>query len=121
MTNATNRIVLDCAHTDTCLPDYWNGHHLPHVCIPVYKGMHLTDVRDMLRSELKQGAVAGSDERTRDDSGDIGDKWFKAAHAAVNRIKPATKGKRRLFGELEESDDEDFSVYAYFVFVDRDE
>lgn len=25
------KIKLECSHVDTCLPDYWSGHHLPHV------------------------------------------------------------------------------------------
>jgi hypothetical protein len=30
---------FDIIHADTCLPDYWSGHHLPHVQIPVFNGM----------------------------------------------------------------------------------
>ena len=109
--------VLECLHVDTCLPDYFGGHHLPWVCIPVCRPMSLADIKSAIRSELNQGAIGGSDERTRDDSGDIGDSWFYRAHAAVNRIKPSTKGKRRFFKDISmpESEDDD-SVYAYFVF-----
>lgn len=32
---------LECCHADTCLPDYWSGHHLPHVQIAVWRGMTL--------------------------------------------------------------------------------
>lgn len=117
------RIKLTCAHVDTCLPDYWSGHHLAHISVPVYKGMSLKDLRDALHSEISQGAVCGSDDRTRDDSGEIGDAWYKAAHAAINRdVKPAKKGARKLFKDLEESNDSDYcdSVYAYFVFIDEE-
>jgi len=113
--------TLECLHADTCLPDYWGGHHLPHVQIPVYPGMTLKEIKAELHSELNQGAVGGSDERTRDDSGPVGDLWFKKAHAAVNRLKPATKGQRTFFTDLEEpSDDDDTnSVYAFFVFQEQ--
>lgn len=114
---------LECAHADTCLPDYWGGHHAAHIQVPVYKGMHLSELKSALHSELNQGAVMGSDERTFDNSGAIGDAWYKRAHAAINRIKPAVKGKRRLFEDLEESsaaDDGCATVYAYFVFIDKE-
>lgn len=110
---------LECAHADTCLSCYWGGHHLPHVQVPVYKGMHLSELKRQLHDEIAQGAIAGNDPIVRDDSGPEGDKWFAKAHAAINRIRPATKGKRRLFEDLEEVDPEDESiesVYAFFVF-----
>lgn len=118
-----SKIKLEACHADTCLPDFWSGHHLPHVQIPVYNGMTLKAIKEELHFELNQGAVAGNDERTRDDSGEEGDKWFKAAHAAVNRISPQKKGQRRFFTDLEESEDDDDcgeSVYAFFVFVEED-
>lgn len=114
-----SRIVLECAHVDTCLSDFWGGHHLAHVQIPATRGMTLAEVKRQLHSELNQGAVAGNDERTRDGSGEEGDAWYKAAHAAVNKIKPAVKGTRRVFMDLEETPEDDDcgeTVWAYFVF-----
>ena len=107
---------LECKHADTCLPDYWSGHHLAHVQIPVYQRMTLKMIKEELHSELNQGAIAGNEPLTQDDSGPDGDKWFKAAHAAVNRIKPATKGQRSFFNDLEEPDEDSETVYAFFVF-----
>lgn len=109
---------LECLHADTCLPDYWCGHHKAHISIAVYPGMSLKDIKQSLHSELNQGAVCGSDDRTRDDSGDVGDVWFKRAHAAVNKMTPSIKGKRRFFTDLEHAEDESESVYAYFLFED---
>jgi len=114
-----NNSKLICAHADTCLSCYWGGHHLPHIQVPVHRGMHLSELRAALHSELNEGAVAGNDPRTRDDSGVEGDVWYMRAHAAVNRIRPAIKGKRRMFEDLEQVDSEDDSVepvYAFFVF-----
>lgn len=122
-------IKFECCHADTCLPDYWSGHHLPHVQIPVYRGMTLKDVKSALRSELSQGAVMGSTDNARLLSADMvrpdeekqADQVTRAAYAAVNRIRLADKRKRKLFMDLEEStdDDDDYgeSVYAFFVFV----
>lgn len=115
--------ALVCVHVDTCLDCYWSGHPKAHVQIPVYKGMHIGDVKLALHNELNQGYVMGDDKRTGDDSGDAGDKWYKAAHAAVNRLKPAIKGKRRMFESLDkvsEDDDTVETVYAYFIFVDKE-
>ena len=123
-------IKFECCHADTCLPDYWSGHHLPHVQIPVYRGMTLKDVKSALRSELSQGAVMGSTDNARMLSADMvredevkqADRVTRAAYAAVNRIRLADKRKRKLFMDLEESTDDDDddcgeSVYAFFVFV----
>lgn len=114
--------ALEIVHVDTCLSCFWSGHHAAHIQIPVEKGMHFAVVKELLHDELTQGCVMGNDERTRDDSGDIGDKWYKKAHAAVNRLKPAVKGKRRMFNDLEETTDDDNceTVYAYFVFIDKE-
>lgn len=113
---------LECIHADTCLPDYWGGHHLAHVQIPVWRGMTLKAIKESIRDELRMGAVCGSDEIAgllSDDYGNdekLADYVTRAAYAAVNRIKPARKGQRRFFTDLEEQDEYSESVYAYFVF-----
>lgn len=120
---------LKCSHADTCLPDYWGGHHLPHVQIPVYPGMKLGEVKRAIKSELAQGAVAGSGDDARLLSADLvrpeeerrADKLTRAAYAAVNRIRLADTRKRRLFTDLDAADCDDDcgdSVYAFFVFVE---
>ena len=117
------RIILDAIHVDTCLPCFWSGHHLPHVQIPVWRNMTLAAIKEGLHAELSMGAVAGCDDRIRDDSGPEGARWYAAAHAAVNRIKPNHKGQRTFFTDLEESDDLDDhgdTVYAFFVFEEMD-
>lgn len=119
---------FDCAHVDTCLPGYWSGHHLPYVQIPVYRGMSLKEIKSCIMDELRQGYVMGNTEEARLLSADmvrpgedgLADKVTKAAYAAVNRIKPAKKGQRKFFLDLEElgEDYDGESVYAYFVFVE---
>ena len=114
---------LECLHADTCLPDYWGGHHLAHVQIPVYRGMTLKAIKESIRDELRMGAIMGNDEIAGLLSDGFvtdkkrADQVTRAAYAAVNRIKPNKKGQRRFFTDLEEQDDDccDY-VYAYFVF-----
>lgn len=36
---------LECCHADTCFPCYWSGYHLPHVQIPVWRGMTLAEMQ----------------------------------------------------------------------------
>lgn len=93
---------LECCHADTCLSDYWGGHHLPHVAIPVWSSMTCQDIQNSIRLELSQGAVAGTDFNWDDDE------WFAAAREAVDRIET----REHPFNDLENYED----VYAYFVF-----
>lgn len=117
---------MECSHVDTCLADYWSGHHLPHVQIAVWNGMTMRQVKQAIRCELRQGAVMGSTDDARLLSADMvapdqekrADQLTRAAYAAVNRLKPAKKGARRLFTDLEKTTDDGDSVYAFFVFVE---
>jgi hypothetical protein len=97
---------------------------LPHVQIVAYNGMSFAAVRDAIRDELRQGAVMGSDDIARMLAADLvwpdeekrADAVTRAAYAAINRdVKPAKKGARNAFPDLEKTDSDD-SVYAYFVF-----
>ncbi len=106
---------LECCHADTCLSDYWSGHHLPHVQIPVWNGMTLAEIKAAILAELAQDAIAGSEAPTYDDP--TADAWHRRARAAVRRMKPARKGKRRFFLDLEPLDQDDTeTVFAFFVF-----
>lgn len=122
------RPVFKLAHAGTCLPDYWSGHHLPHVQIPVHRGMTLGEIRSAIRQEILMGYIMGSTDDARLLSADMvkpdeekqADAISRAAYAAVNKMKPAKKGQRRFFTELEESDEDGESVYAFFVLVRQD-
>jgi hypothetical protein len=121
-------IKFECCHADTCLSDYWSGHHLPHVQIPVYRDMTLKDVKSAIKDELRQGAIMGNTDNARLLSADMvrpdeekqADRVTRAAYAAVNRMQLVNPRKRKLFMDLEESTDDDCSdsVYAFFVFVE---
>lgn len=125
------KIKLECQHVDTCLSDYWSGHHLAHVQIPVYNGMSLKDIKASIMDELKQGYVMGSDkysellswDMVKPEDEKLADQVTKAAYAAVNRIKPNKKGQRKFFTDLDKVDEDNVCwdmVYAYFVFTEID-
>lgn len=119
---AEHRYHLECIHADTCFPDYWGGHHLPHVQVPVWNGMSLAELKKALMSELNEGAVGGSDAPH-----DYDEQWYAAACAAVQAIEAfavrAIKAKTPAAAEnlfpllIPQGDDDDVpTVYAFFVF-----
>lgn len=116
---------LELVHADTCLPDYWPGHHRAHVQIPVTPGMSGQAIRNAIKAELVQGAVMGSDHIAHMLSDCVApaeqaeaEKVYRAALAAVNRMRPAKKGQRRFFLDVETGEEYDDIVYAFFVFVE---
>lgn len=116
---------LELCHADTCLPDYWSGHHRAHLQIPVYAGMTLKAIKQALKNEISQGVVMGSERLAYLLSADMvkseeekdADAATKAAYAAINRMKPAKKGQKRFFTDLEPGDENSDEVYAFFVFM----
>lgn len=111
--------MLNCVNTDVCLPDYFSGDGRPWICVPVHSKMSFKELRGMLHSEINQGAIGGNNPLNMDNSSPDGDKWFRQAHAAINRdIRPAKKFGRKPFPFIgAESDDGEYSVHAYFVFI----
>ena len=104
---------LNCYHVDTCLPDYWPGHHLPHISIPAYR-MSFKELKSCLHSEVNQSAIAGSFDHALLDN----ELFYKRLHAAIDRITPAIKHSKICFSDInlpEEDNNEDFN-YAYFIF-----
>ena len=123
---------LEIVHADTCLPCYWSGHHVAHICVPVWHGMTLDQLKSELHSEISQGAVAGSDNITElltqaswFSSQEI-DAADKAAHDAVEEITVADGvDPECLFSYLDRADENEGSeyhdsVYAYFLILDTE-
>ena len=120
---ADHRYQLECCHADTCFPDYWGGHHLAHVQVPVWNGMSLVELKKALMAELNEGAVAGTGY-----PGDHDEQWYAAARDAVRAIEAkavraieakTAAGAENLFPLLvpqTEDDDDVPTVYAFFVF-----
>ena len=120
MKNETFNLV--CAHADTCLADYWRGHHLPHISYPVCKNMTLGELKYWLIDELKSGAIAGADFEKYQNN----EAWFESAESAINSMSVPDSNlgdDTPLFTELDESTKDGMSdepwVYAYFVFIDE--
>jgi hypothetical protein len=115
---------MECCHADTCLSDYWGGHHLPHVQIAAWPGMTMAQIKQAIRSEISQGAIMGSTDDARllcADMVDPGeerraDMLTRRAYAAIARMKPARKNQRRFFMDLDPQDDDTETAYAFFVF-----
>lgn len=108
------KVIIE--HADTCLPDYWGGHHLPHISVPVHKGITLRELKHALRIEVSHDAIAGNYDVIELDG------WYDAARAAIDAIEPrdSTQGDDALlFNDLPATpeDDADALNYAYFVFV----
>lgn len=111
---------------DTCTPDYFLGCNVAYAQIAVWRGMTLKDIKSAILEQLRWGDIQGNDDNAfllsadyvGEDRAKDADQCFKAAIAAVNRMKPNTKGKRKFFMDLVDGyDDNDCTVYAYFAFV----
>ena len=118
---------VSIVHADTCLSDYWSGHHLAHVQVPAYR-RSFASVRRDIESEIRAGAIAGSDDTARLLAGDMlqpgeedqADMLRRKVYAAIRRdIRPSVKGERLVFRDIEPSEDEE-TVWAFFVIVAED-
>jgi hypothetical protein len=104
--------VYECCHADTCLSDYWGGHHRPHIQIAAYP-MTIAELKRQLISEVNQDAVMGN----------LDGFSHRKAIAAIRRLKPAVHGQRMVFKDVvpEPVEDNTFhdyeAPYAFFVFM----
>lgn len=117
---------LYCQHADTCYPDSWGGHHLPHIGVWVRPDMSIADLRRELHNELRLGAVMGSSDDAFFLQADYvtpgnekrADALVRAAHAAIDRDVRLKKGaSRRPFAGVPAPDDDEPGWIAYFVFT----
>lgn len=115
---------VSIAHTDTCLPDYFSSDSRPWLCIPAYR-QSFASVRRALEDEVRQGAVGGNDDHARLLSADMvrpdeesrADELTRKVYAAIRRdIRPAKKGDRLAFRDIELPEDGDYAM-AYFVII----
>lgn len=119
---------LEIIHVDTCLPDYWSGHHKAHICVPVWNGITFDQLKRSIHSEISQGAVCGSDTIAEmlGLSGDFSDDdisiAYQAAQDAVDGIVLSESANpENLFTNLDTDMDDDYEpVYAYFLIVDTE-
>lgn len=113
------KYTLACA--DTCLSDYWGGHHLPHVSVPVDGATTVKNLLDGVRSELNQGAVAGALDLEIVESEEFHTACMQAVQDLVEMN--ADLLTKIAFPNLEvlEGDDCCEPVMAFFVFVPEEE
>lgn len=112
---------LMCAFVDVCLPDYWGGHHLPHVAVPVSRDTTFANLRAAILDELRAGAVAGADATPEDTYEN--NEWYAAACEAVmcdvrSNYHTGEYPFRDLYSDADETSG---TVYAYFVFFREDD
>lgn len=119
---------VSIVHVDTCLPDYFRGDSRPWLCIPAYR-QSFASVRRALEHEVRHGAIGGSDEHARLLQGDmvrpedesVANELVRKVYAAIRRdVRPAKKGDRIAFRDIELPEDGDDFVMAYFVIVVED-
>lgn len=112
------------AHTDTCLPDYFSGDSRPWLAIPA-RPMSFAAVRRELESEVRHGAIGGSDDHAQLLSADLvkpedgarADELTRKLYSAIRRdVKPRRKGDRLAFRDIEADEDGDMTM-AYFVVI----
>jgi hypothetical protein len=103
-------MYFELAHFDTCLPDYFGGHHLPHLQIPVNNTMTLEDLKRELHNELNTGCISGSQGWEVSES----ELMHFLAKQAIDKLTSKTD---LPFSELEDDQDDDESVYAFFLLV----
>ena len=112
---------VECLHADTCLSDYWCGHHLAHVCFPVWRNMSLAEIKECLHSEVNQGAIAGNipEELACDlNEYELSEKGYREFSKAIDSIEGKDGKTNGFFSDIEEPEDDYCeSVFAYFVFM----
>ena len=111
----------EIVHVDTCLPDYWHGHHLMHLSIPVWHGMSLQNIKDSLISELSQNAICGyiPDEWQQEGNEyELSEYGYSQARDCINALTPINPEQIEFFTDIENDETGEFPVYAYFVFVE---
>ena len=106
---------------DTCLSEYWGGHHLPHVSVPVDGATTAKEALEGVRAELGQGAVAGSLSWEVIES----EEFYAACMKAIQELTELNESilDKPAFPNLEvlEGDDCCEPVMAYFVFVPEED
>lgn len=108
---------FELIHADTCLPDYWGGHHLPHIAIMAYP-MTFKQCKEHLKTEVLVGAVMGEYNNT--------DIEYIAMITAIDNLslKDNKPDSTIVFSDvIDDNSDNEFSDHpqAYFVFKPLEE
>ncbi|MDC0600085.1 hypothetical protein OAO65_02125 [Flavobacteriales bacterium] len=92
------------------MPDYFGGHHLPYLQIPVDGETTKEQLKQQLKDELNQGAIGGNQLYDVTES----DLFHYLANQAINHL---VINSELPFEELEPFNEHDESVYAYFLLI----
>lgn len=104
---------LNAEFAGAMLPDYWGGHHLPHISVEVTAETTVDELIGSLSNELDMGYIRGSDF----DPESTNDLWYAQAHLAISAIR-STHDKP--FEDLvpRTQDDDEPEIQAYFLFTE---
>lgn len=109
----SSELKLRVGLADLCIADYWGGHHLPHVQIPVHKHTTAAEVREMLTYEVAMDAVA----RLPEGRGESPE-WYAAANKAIAEL--SIFSDKPFASELDERPPEDgMGLYGVGIYYDR--
>ena len=109
----SSELKLSVGLADVCMADYWGGHHLPHVQIPVHKHTTADEARAMLTQEVAMDAVARLPEGRGESP-----QWYAAANKAIAEL--AIFSDKPFAGDLDESPPEDgMRLYGVEVTYDH--
>ena len=107
-------MTIKLSFVDACLPDYFRGHHLPVLQVPVGGATTRQQIADRLHSELNMGVIDYQLDKSDIDYADV--------HKAIDECV--------FFDDLRKPDDIVFpdldiyscdeSVYAFFVVVSEE-
>lgn len=109
-----NQYKITLSFVDACLPDYFGGHHLPVLSVPVDGCTFRKDIYDDLVNELNSGVI---DSQLDTDYPGIDYCQIRAAIKDCLFFNDNALEDDTIFPDLpvwQENDNSD-SVYAYFV------
>jgi hypothetical protein len=108
---------IELQHYDTCLSDYFGGHHNPVIQIPIYAPMWLKEIKEALLNELSMTYDHYEHSVETEDF----DQWYKAAQTSIKRLTNASGFRGKHFKDIElPIDDMAEPCYAYFIFNEVD-
>ena len=104
-------------HLDTCLPDYFSGHHKPVMAIPVDGTTTANQFIEAIKDEYLQVWDYLTDEGNKTETS-----WPNVSQATIEfaaRDMLTVSGDALVFPDLDDAADEDLeSVYCYITWTE---
>ena len=110
-------MTIKLSFVDACFPDYFGGHHLPVLQVPVDGTTTRQQIADMLHSELSMGVIDYQLDESSISHDDV--------HLAIDEcvfFDEMRKPEDVVFPDLDvySEDSCDDSVYVFFVIVSEE-